>query len=526
MVSNDATVTITVMCKRAPPNAEDVPEETDENTPICVDVLDNDSDPEGDELTVDSIIYVGTPDRGTATKKEGCDGIEYTPDPDLCNEELYGQSQYTATFEYTIRDADDSLTDTATVTVVVECVIPPIAEDDGPFPVNEEETIDIPVTNNDYDPDGGVVEINEITDEPDYGTVTPLGPNDIKYTPDPTICDEIAPEPTIEDTFEYNVVDSNDDELVSNDATVTVIIECNRGPIYATPDERTTNEDVPIPSVPVLDNDVDSENEPLTLTGIDQPNKGTATQNPDGTITYEPELCNDYERNAGQYVVVIPYRIEDSDDKATASSTYTVTVICNQPPTPSPDYAETTEDKPVEIPVLGNDNDPENDPLTIEDITRQPNEGSATEDGTTITYTPDKKDCDAVAPQPSYTTTLEYNIRDGSTASLVSPTSATVTIKVNCLRGQPIANPDAEETDEDTPVDVYPLTNDEDPEEQPLTLLPETVGQPSIGDIVVDGDKVTYTPGEDGDRKCRELAGTYPSFDGYIVRSSIYNSRF
>ena len=75
------------------------------------------------------------------------------------------------------------------------------------------------------------------------------------------------------------------------------------------------------------------------MTGIDQPSKGSATQNDDGTITYEPELCNEYERGAGQYVVIIPYDIEDSDDKLTDDSTLTITVICNQPPIPNDDNA-------------------------------------------------------------------------------------------------------------------------------------------------------------------------------------------
>ena len=60
----------------------------------------------------------------------------------------------------------------------------------------------------------------------------------IKYTPNGDICDTIAPTETIEDTFKYNIIDSDDDQLVSNEATVTVIIECNRGKIKAYPDKQ------------------------------------------------------------------------------------------------------------------------------------------------------------------------------------------------------------------------------------------------------------------------------------------------
>ena len=46
LVSNDATVTITVKCSREAPNANDISyPATDEQTPICIDVMENDTDP-------------------------------------------------------------------------------------------------------------------------------------------------------------------------------------------------------------------------------------------------------------------------------------------------------------------------------------------------------------------------------------------------------------------------------------------------------------------------------------------------
>ena len=46
----ESTITINVACLRAPPTAVDDYRETDENTPITIPVLDNDSDPENDPL--------------------------------------------------------------------------------------------------------------------------------------------------------------------------------------------------------------------------------------------------------------------------------------------------------------------------------------------------------------------------------------------------------------------------------------------------------------------------------------------
>ena len=50
-----------------------------------------------------------------------------------------------------------------------------------------------------------------------------------------------------------------------------------------------------------------------------------------------------------------------------------------------------------------------------------------------------------------------------------------------------------------------------------MTLVSVDDPVPDIGEIIVSGDKVTYKPGPDGDKKCRKLAGTYPAFDGYVV---------
>ena len=99
--------------------------------------------------------------------------------------------------------------------------------------------------------------------------------------------------------------------MVSNEATVTVKIICKEEG-SANPDYRQTNEDEPVTEA-VLEND-DDEDDPISLTSITQPSIG-ATQNPDGTITYSPELCNDSEREEGSYTVVIPYSIEDADDE-------------------------------------------------------------------------------------------------------------------------------------------------------------------------------------------------------------------
>ena len=60
------------------------------------------------------------------------------------------------------------------------------------------------------------------------------------------------------------------------------------------------------------------------------------------------------------------------------------------------------------------------------------------------------------------------------------------------MRGRPKANPDPQETDENTPVDVYPLSNDQDPERHPLILV--NVQPPSIFNCTLSND---YCPEND-----------------------------
>ena len=67
-----ATVTVTVI--DGPPVAGDDSVSTPKNTPVTVSVLGNDSDPDGDLISISS---VGRPSNGTATASGG--SITYTP---------------------------------------------------------------------------------------------------------------------------------------------------------------------------------------------------------------------------------------------------------------------------------------------------------------------------------------------------------------------------------------------------------------------------------------------------------------
>jgi uncharacterized repeat protein (TIGR01451 family) len=95
---------ITVSQGNDPPVAVDDSDTTPENTPVTIDVLNNDSDPDGDALTVDSVTQGA---HGSVINNG--DDVTYAPDSGFSG---------TDSFTYTASDNNGG-TDTATVTVTV-----------------------------------------------------------------------------------------------------------------------------------------------------------------------------------------------------------------------------------------------------------------------------------------------------------------------------------------------------------------------------------------------------------------------
>ncbi|MEO7761557.1 MAG: cadherin-like domain-containing protein, partial [Casimicrobiaceae bacterium] len=119
-------------------------------------VLANDSDPDGDPLT---ITTVGAPAHGSASIAGN--RISYTPTSGFVG---------TDTFTYAISDGHGG-TASATVTITVLAVVvnhPPVARDDTFF-ITQKFT-DLDVLANDSDPDGDPLTIISVT-QPILGTV-------------------------------------------------------------------------------------------------------------------------------------------------------------------------------------------------------------------------------------------------------------------------------------------------------------------------------------------------------------------
>ncbi len=151
----------------------------------------------------------------------------------------------------------------------------------------------------------------------------------------------------------------------------------------------------------------------------------------------------------------------------------------NQPPVAVDDTDSTPEDTAATVGVLGNDSDPELDPLVVDSVTQGAN-GSVVNNGTDVTYTPD--------PDWNGTDTFTYTVTDGNGGFDTS----TVTVTVTPVNDDPVAVDDAATTESDEPVHVWVLGNDTDPDPDGLSVSAVTDG--AHGTVTNHAIKVTYAP--------------------------------
>ena len=134
-----ATVTVTVNSVNDPPTAVDDTAATQEETPVAINVVDNDVDlDQGENLTVQSVDTVGA--NGSVAINPNNRSVTYTP-----NDDFVGTDRFT----YVVQDRDGA-TDTATVTVTVTNVAP-VASNDTLGTISIGGFVQINVMDNDSD---------------------------------------------------------------------------------------------------------------------------------------------------------------------------------------------------------------------------------------------------------------------------------------------------------------------------------------------------------------------------------------
>lgn len=461
-VSNVATATITVTPVNDAPDAVNDFYTTAEDTPLTVaapGVLSNDSDVDGDSLTV---IAFSDPPNGTVLVNAN-GSVSYTPDANFNGVD---------SFTYTISDGNGG-TDTATATINVTAV------NDAPDAVDDVYTTveDTPLTvaapgvlSNDTDADGDSLTVSTFSDPPN-GTVV-VNPNgSLSYTPDANF--------TGTDTFTYTISDGRGG---TDTATVTVNVTSVADAPDAVDDLYVTPEDTPlfVPAPGVLLNDTDGDGDTLTVTAFSDPPNGTVVVSPDGSVSYTP----DANFNG---VDSFTYTISDGNG-GTDTATVTVNVTAaNDAPDAVNDTYTIAEDTPLSVPapgVLSNDTDVDGDSLTVIAFSDPPSGTVVVNPDGSLSYTPDANF--------NGTDTFTYTVSDGNGGT----DTATVTVNVTPVNDPPNAADDTAATQQNLPITIAVLSNDTDPEGNPLTII--AVTDPPHGSVVVNPDgTITYTPDTD-----------------------------
>ncbi|NLF70791.1 MAG: tandem-95 repeat protein, partial [Candidatus Anammoximicrobium sp.] len=433
LVSNQATITLDYV----PVASDDSSTGNTTGTPVTISVLGNDTT--GDAVDPTTVQIVGTDNPGDPLVVAG-EGV-WTVDPTSGAITFTPETGFTGDptpIEYTVADDEGNTSEPAAVTIDY-LQIPPVANNDSSL-ANPPGAVTLPnVTTNDTDANGdllvGTVNLNPAsvggtgTDRDGDGDIDQVAvTGQGTWTVDPSGNVTFTPVSgfTLDPTpITYTVSDATG--LVSNPATITV----DYRPVAANdtlPDVIPTGTPA---TVNVLTNDTAGDTpvantvqivgtagpgQPLTVAGQGTWSVNTTT----GAITFMPQSGYTGDPTPIQYTV--------RDNDGSLSNPATVTLDYNQPPDAVNDSASTYQSQPVTVPVLNNDTDPENDPVSLVagSVSDPPNGSVAIDDNGTpgdptddqIVYTPD--------PGFSGTDTFTYTISDGNGGT----DTATVTVTV------------------------------------------------------------------------------------------------
>ncbi|WP_172300496.1 Ig-like domain-containing protein [Pseudoruegeria sp. HB172150] len=283
-----------------PPNAENDSLATGEGIQLVIDpatdLLGNDSDANGDTLT---LISVTDPSHGTLTLN--IDGT-YTYSP---------TSGYVGpdSFTYTVSDGTSEGTATVNIAVGDFSNTAPVASDDA-VAVSENGSATFDVLVNDTDVDGDTLSVSSLGTASN-GTVTLNPDGTVTYTPNAGFVGA--------DSFTYVVSDGSEQDT----ATVNITVNALPNTAPTAVDDSFDVAENGSATVNLLTNDSDADGDPLSMLSVGDAANGTVTLNPDGTVTYVP--------NAGfTGTDSFTYTVTDGEDNSTATAT--VTVEADTPP--------------------------------------------------------------------------------------------------------------------------------------------------------------------------------------------------
>lgn len=338
-----ATVVFEVAFVNDPPTAVVDAYTVDESTTLTVSaangLLINDSDRNGDAITA---RVFQNPAHGTLTLRSN-GSFDYNPTPGYNG---------TDSFYYTAYDGKLNSTPTKVSITINNINSPPVATADTYSVVSNgslAKNAAAGVLANDYEPEGEPFHAVKVTD-PSHGALTFNADGSFTYIPTPGFHGS--------DSFTYKDTDGSAD---SKAVTVTFLV--NSGPT-ASSDFYSVNEDSKLTvnaADGVLQNDVDIDGDPLTISLLSSVTHGDLTFAADGSFSYVPVA--DYFGSDS-----FTYKINDGFiNSQTVSVTITVNSV-NDLPTATGESYVTDEDATLTVNVasgvLPNDDDLESPTLT------------------------------------------------------------------------------------------------------------------------------------------------------------------
>ncbi|EMN7140633.1 tandem-95 repeat protein [Vibrio parahaemolyticus] len=446
-VSESTTVSVDVTPVNDAPVVKDDIATTQEDTAVTIDVLPNDSDVDGDKLSIESASV--PKEQGTVEVVNG--KLVFTP-----AENFNGDAEIT----YTVTDG--ALTDQATVKVTVNAVNDTpvvesniadqaLAEDFTPY------TIDLNTAFSDVDNVDGEL------------TFSVSGNSNIQVA----IVNGIATiTPTADwngsETLTFTATDPSGESVSQTvDFTVAPVVDIKA-------DSTNVVEDTPT-IINVLGNDTfEGADKVVSLDAENSPKNGTVIVNSDGTVTYTPD-DNYVGEDTFTYIV--------TSGGVSESTTVEVNVTpVNDAPVAKNDISTTQEDTAVTIDVLSNDTDVDGDKLSIESASVPKEQGTVEVVNGKLVFTP--------AENFNGQAEITYTVTDGQLTD-----EAKVTVTVNPVNDAPTIKVDAVESitedavNTDTVVATLTVRDTDTPEDQ-LTVSLENN---SNGYFVLVGNEVKLT---------------------------------
>ncbi|TOF15480.1 RTX toxin, partial [Vibrio parahaemolyticus] len=429
------------------PVAKDDIATTQEDTAVTIDVLPNDSDVDGDKLSIQS---ASVPE--AQGKVEIVDGkLVFTP-----AENFHGDAEIT----YTLTDG--ALTDQATVNVTVNAVNDTpvvesnladqtLAEDFTPY------TIDLNTAFSDVDNVDGEL------------TFSVSGNSNVLVSIENGIA---TISPTADwngsETLTFTATDPSGESVSQTvDFTVAPVVDIEADSADVVEDTSTI--------INVLGNDTfESTDKVVSLDADNGPKNGTVIVNNDGTVTYTPD-DNYVGKDTFTYVV--------TSGGVSESTTVEVNVTpVNDAPVAKDDIATTQEDTAVTIDVLTNDTDVDGDTLSIQSASVPSDQGTVEIVDGKLVFTP--------AENFNGDAEITYTVTDGQLTD-----EAKVTVTVNPVNDAPTIKVDAVEsiTEDavsiDTVVAALTVRDTDTPEDQLAVSLENN----SNGYFVLVGNEVKLT---------------------------------